>query len=186
MPKWWLITWTTYGSWLPGDPRGFRTWRKREYVPPPKRYAAPGEPVYNPSVYAERRRIAQQTTAASISLTKRQQLCVLNATVDEIRQMDVVPAIISIGTTHVHWLAQFERLSIRLAVGRIKAKATLSLREIGFDGKRPWTKNCHMESKQTDDEFHGAFRYIHHHVHENCLIHVWPSFADIIDEILNS
>jgi hypothetical protein len=35
MDKYWLVTWVTYGSWLPGDPRGFRTFRGREYVPPP-------------------------------------------------------------------------------------------------------------------------------------------------------
>ena len=23
MNRWWLLTWTTYGTWLPGDPRGF-------------------------------------------------------------------------------------------------------------------------------------------------------------------
>ncbi len=34
-----LITWTTYGYWLPGDPRGFRTRRAKEYVHPPERYS---------------------------------------------------------------------------------------------------------------------------------------------------
>ena len=39
------LIWGTYGSWLPGDPRGFRTRRHREHVegdykhpPPPGLY----------------------------------------------------------------------------------------------------------------------------------------------------
>jgi hypothetical protein len=50
--KWWLVTCTTFGTWLPGDPRGFQTWRGREYVPPPKRYARQGESTYRAEDYA--------------------------------------------------------------------------------------------------------------------------------------
>jgi len=44
-----LITWTTYGHWLPGDPRGFRTRGAKEFVPPPQRYTN-GES-YEPDKY---------------------------------------------------------------------------------------------------------------------------------------
>ena len=45
--RWFHCILTTYGAWLPGDPRGFRTRHHREHVegdykspPPPERYAA--------------------------------------------------------------------------------------------------------------------------------------------------
>src|SRR5258708_35638890 len=56
---WWLVTWSTYGSWLPGDPRGFQIWRGQEYVPPPKRYAKPGEDTYDRSKYVQRHQEAK-------------------------------------------------------------------------------------------------------------------------------
>ena len=53
MAKWWLVSWTTYGTWLPGDERGYCTWRKRTYVAPPKRFAKPGEPQHRHGCCAE-------------------------------------------------------------------------------------------------------------------------------------
>ncbi len=29
MRKWFHITFSTYGTWLPGDPRGFRAWKHK-------------------------------------------------------------------------------------------------------------------------------------------------------------
>ena len=31
-----FITWTTYGSWLPGDFRGWKHWKKGEQQPQPR------------------------------------------------------------------------------------------------------------------------------------------------------
>src|SRR5574339_612080 len=31
-----FITWTTYGSWLPGDHRGWRKWKQGEQQPKPR------------------------------------------------------------------------------------------------------------------------------------------------------
>ena len=30
-----FLTWTTYGSWLPGDDRGWRKWKAGEQLPQP-------------------------------------------------------------------------------------------------------------------------------------------------------
>jgi len=31
MRKWFHITFSTYGAWLPGDPRGFRAWKHKRH-----------------------------------------------------------------------------------------------------------------------------------------------------------
>src|ERR1700730_2765282 len=101
MTVWWLITWGTYGSWLPGDPRGFRTWRHREYVPPPYGRAEGGEPTYDPHAYSERYEEARgrlTSTAVSLRLADRRQVC--SALVAEITTVRIVPAILAVAKHH--------------------------------------------------------------------------------------
>lgn len=174
--KWWLITWTTYASWLPGDPRGFRTRRGKEYVPPPRRYTNPGEPTYDPREYSNRFQNAKASTETCVKLTPPQQRIVMDAVISEIDAIPITSAIASVGSTHIHWLALFGDRPIRTTVGRIKSQATHRLNTAGFDGKRPWSKNCDMKSKTTDHEFRSAFHYIHRHTREGCLIHVWSRY----------
>src|SRR5262245_53400545 len=44
LDRFWLLTWTTYSSWLPGDPRGSVT-SVRNHTPKRKRHNQPGAPV---------------------------------------------------------------------------------------------------------------------------------------------
>jgi hypothetical protein len=44
MDRYWLLTWTTYGTWLPGDARGFVS-NVREGPGPEVRHNQPGTPV---------------------------------------------------------------------------------------------------------------------------------------------
>src|SRR5438034_1219736 len=43
MDRYWLLTWTTYGTWLPGDERGFVS-NVREGPGPEIRHNVPGTP----------------------------------------------------------------------------------------------------------------------------------------------
>jgi hypothetical protein len=95
--------------------------------------------------------------------------------VEDIDRLAMDSSVMSVGTTHVHWLARFGELPIRPTVGRIKSAATRALRENRFEGKRPWTKGCHMKSKNTDEEFNAAREYVKRHVNEGCLIYEWKS-----------
>jgi len=142
---WWLVTWTTYASWLPGDPRGFRMWRGREYIPPPKRYAKPGEPTYRPAPYRERHTMYKATSGAPVRLASAEQALLLPAIVAEVDAIPLVAAIVSIDVQHVHLLAQFGTMPIRRIVGRLKAAATRAWREQGGDTSRLWSRNCDMK-----------------------------------------
>lgn len=110
-----------------------------------------------------------------------QQQIVLDAIVAEIDELTLDSADLSVGATHVHWLARFGELSIRPTVGRIKAAATRALRASGFDAKRSWTKGCHMKSKNSDREFQNAREYIKQHVNEGCLVFEWDAQVDLLD-----
>ena len=62
----WLVSWTTYGTWLPGDKRGYCTWRGGVYVPPPKRYASPGEPTYVAAAHEQVRKLAESVCEEAV------------------------------------------------------------------------------------------------------------------------
>lgn len=172
--KWWLVTCTTFGTWLPGDPRGFQTWRGREYVPPPKRYAKPGEPTYHAVDYvAEYKAATDSLTQESVSFNEVQRHIVVGAIVDDIAETAVLPAILAVGDVHLHVLAKFGSLRIRPTMGRFKAAATKELHRGKIDSDRVWTRGCHMKSKGSREEFIAAFRYVQRHEHEGCVVHVW-------------
>jgi hypothetical protein len=173
MATWWLVTWTTYGSWLPGDPRGFRTWRGRQYVPPPKRYAAPGEPTYDPRPHASRHRsIAEQTEM--VQLTSEQQQIAMTALIGDMAVLPVTPACVAIDAQHVHLLTEFGRLNIRNTVARLKSVITRALGGRLQSVKRFWATGCHMRSLPDDAAYRNALHYVCRHREQGAMVHVWP------------
>ncbi len=172
MDRFWFVTWTTYGSWLPGDPRGFRTRRGHEYVPPPARYAKDGEPVYDPRQYSERYRASRTLVPAAVKLNAEEIRLAQLAIVEEIGSLAMRPLILAVGATHFHLISQFHGIWIRPTVGRLKAAATRALPNPGTR-KRLWTKECHMESLNTDAALEQAVDYVRRHRDQGALIHEW-------------
>jgi hypothetical protein len=173
MGKWWLVSWTTYGTWLPGDERGYCTWRAGKYVPPPKRYAKPGESTYQADDHIAVRELAESISDQPVYFNLAEQKLAYQAVVNEITQIKIAPAILAVGRWHVHWLCYFGTLEIRQVVGRVKAAATRELNSNGFEGKRPWTRGCNIRSKATRDECRTAYRYVANHAKQGGLIHKW-------------
>jgi hypothetical protein len=174
MANWWLISWTTYGTWLPGDKRGFCTWRGESYIPPPKRYAKPGDETYRANEHTKVHELALAISGEPVYLTQAQMRLALPAIVEEIAQIPIVPAILSIGEWHIHWLCYFGPISIRAVVSRIKAAATRELNAHSFQGKKPWAKGCNMRSKSNRRECRNAYRYVLRHEEQGCLVYRWP------------
>jgi hypothetical protein len=174
MSNWWLVSWTTYATWLPGDKRGFCTWHEREYIPPPTRFALQGEATYRAADFTHVHESAERISEEPVCLSAEQMQMALGALIAEIAQTSIVPAIISLGSGHVHWLCHFGTLRIRPTVSRLKAAATRELNAFGFQGKRPWTKGCNMRSKRTRQACRAAYKYVRDHRHQGCLVYEWP------------
>ena len=180
MGKWWLITWTTYGTWLPGDPRGFQTWRGETYIPPPSRYAKPGERTYQPEEYKIDHEIAKRSMVEDpVHLTIAERRIAVDAVVSEVAKMPIIPAVLAIGSEHSHLLAKFRALKIRPAVGALKAAATRELHENGMTSEHIWTQGCHMNSKGSPQEFRGAFEYVRRHEKEGAVVYIWRDVIEI-------
>lgn len=173
MAKWWLVSWTTYGTWLPGDKRGYCTRRGKIYVPPPKRYAKPGEAAYNAAEHESIREFAESISDDAVYFSPAEKEIAFDALIEEIDEIANIPAINCVGRWHVHWLCYFGTLKIKPTVARIKAAATRELNQNGFQGKHPWTKGCNIKSKATRRECRAAYKYIADHEQQGCLIHEW-------------
>ncbi len=173
MAKWWLISWTTHGTWLPGDKRGYRTWRGHRYVPPPKRYAKREEPVYKAGEHAGVLQVAESISHGPTYLSHEQMEIALAAMVEEIDQISVAPAIMSVGDSHVHWLCYFGPVEIRPTVSRVKAAASRELNRRSSRETKTWTKGCNMRSKATQRECRIAYKYVRDHRDQECLIYEW-------------
>lgn len=173
--KHWLVTWTTYATWLPGDSRGFRTWRGREYVPPPQRYAVGDRPTYDAGFYKARLEAARTAADAEVNLSAAERQVVLASVRDELQETVLKPTVLAVGAAHVHLLAEFGEVPIRRMVGRLKAAATRAMREkCGSEpDKRFWAKGCHMRSCDDDASIRSAFEYVERHRNEGAAIHVW-------------
>lgn len=182
--KWWLVTWTTYGSWLPGDPRGFRTWRGREYVAPPKRYAGVDETPYRAADYGERYRLSQEISDDSVSLNPDQRRTACDACVADIIELGLAASVIAVGAVHTHLLARFGSRPIRPTAGRLKSMMTRGIKEhdSSFQPKRTWSKGCHPSSCEDEREYHAKFRYVVRHRDEGAVVHVWPNVIVASDQ----
>lgn len=103
--NWYHCVGTTYGTWLRGDPRGFRTFRHRCHVegdyrnPPP-----PG--VWAPIFEFSRKRL--RWPPVILSPEARDVLC--RALVDRLKELDVEIIAFAVARNHFHALARFPAL----------------------------------------------------------------------------
>ena len=173
-PRWWLVTWNTYGTWLPGDPRGFQTWRGREYVPPPKRYAKVGEATYDPAPYRPRRAAAERRiTQPAVRLAPVWRGLCVGAFAAELDRLPVTPAVLSLDDWHAHALWKVGGYPNRTAVGRLKAAASRLLHACGQGPPKVWAQGCHMDGREDEGSVRAAFRYVRGHADRGAVVHTW-------------
>jgi len=117
-----MITWTTYGTWLQGDERG--------YVKNGKIYPA------NANLLQSNKNLQMQD---EIQLSKVQQKVVREAILNEAKVQGQHILAISVNATHVHIVAEYISQPISMIVAYYKKAARLALKAMGHNGKL-WTK----------------------------------------------
>src|SRR2546423_14388701 len=140
---WYHITIHVYGSWLRGDPRGWRSRHHREHVdgdyrnPPPKgKY----DNLYELSKALMKRdpvRIASELFWQFIA----------NAIAEKLLQDRIQVLITSIDAKHLHVLARFPDHNPRHWIGRAKKHASHSVRQQGLRTEEGglFAKRCHQD-----------------------------------------
>jgi hypothetical protein len=155
--NWYHINGNTYGTWLPGDPRGFRTRHHREHVegdyknPPPKgvydaRYQRSKEQMRKAPVFIEREHLAVAGQAFVNDLLKRGTELIA----------------LSLGPAHYHLLGRFQPDNIRWPVGLAKRAASLALTPLGYEGS-VWAVRCKITPISDREHQVRAFHYILKH-----------------------
>ena len=113
-----MLTWPTYGSWVPGDCRG---WVKNG-----KPYSA------NPSLENNNR---QEMKADTVILTKEQRLLASQSIVSQASKLEQKIFALTVQSTHVHIVAENIDQTIGRVVSYYKNAVRLNLQDNGFDGK---------------------------------------------------
>ncbi|MHC4865220.1 MAG: transposase [Planctomycetota bacterium] len=117
-----MITWTTYGTWLQGDERGFV---KKGITYPPN----------EPLAAANRRTLKK----SPVTLTPTQRTIAHDAIVAKATQLNHILHALHVACNHIHLVIGFVGDPIGSVVSTYKNAAQVALRSTGLTG-RIWTK----------------------------------------------
>ena len=154
---WYHVTTNTYGTWLPGDPRGWRERHHKRHVegdyknPPPP---GTGEGLHQ---YAQR-----QLKHPPVRLSPSQRAIVGKAMVEMLTRQGIEVLALSMDAVHCHLLARFPDGRVRALVGRAKKHAAFQLHTCGHTAK-VWERFSHAVPIADRAHQVSAFRYIANH-----------------------
>ncbi len=155
--KWFHVVLGFYGSWLPGDPRGFRTRHHREHVegdyksPPPT------------GIYEERLRRAQSNLKIPPRILSFAQRRIVGECLrDSLIRCGSRVACLAVGGQHVHLLVELPPTETWNWLGIAKRDAWFALRNTG-DPRKLWGKHGRCFSITDRSHQENAYRYIVRH-----------------------
>jgi REP element-mobilizing transposase RayT len=140
-----MVTWTTYGTWLQGDERG--------YVREGKIYGG------NPRL---EQRNKENQTGNTIKLTKQQKDIVRKAIMEEAHKLGQKVHSIAVCTNHVHMVVSYIRDGIEKSVKHYKNASLVALRKDGFVG-RVWTRGYDKRYCFDEKSLKNRIEYIKKH-----------------------
>ena len=157
---WYHVNGNTYGTWLPGDPRGWRSRHGKVHVdgdyhnPPP---AGGGD--------ARLRRSRRLMKRPPVYLASKQRRVAVEALVGRLllERYDLLAAAVT--NVHYHILARFPDDEVRQPVGRAKKHASHELGKLGLPGT-VWAVRCRPWPIQDRAHQLNTFHYIVDHIHQ--------------------
>jgi len=165
--RWFHCTWGTYGSWLPGDPRGFRSRHHREHVdgdyrnPPPE------------GIYEGLHRSAHDSLDGNaVVIPPDIRRPIGEAILGKLHALDVLCVTLAVAPQHVHLLAKFPAGNCRDLVGRAKKHATFESRPHGWKGHL-WAKRGRNQPVTDRNHQRRVHRYIADHAEQGAWVWKW-------------
>lgn len=156
---WYHVNGSTYGTWLPGDPRGYRTRHHREHIegdyrnpPPPGRYDA---------VLARSQELMRRD---AVWLSPEAQRVACDEIASDLVSRLIVVLAVAVDSHHYHVLARFPDHRPRHWIGLAKKRsaAELSRRGLAAPGG-VWSVRCKVSPIADRSHQINAFRYILDH-----------------------
>jgi hypothetical protein len=140
-----MLTWTTYGTWLQGDDRG---------------YVSDGRTLNaNPAL---RTANAQRLKNPIVFLTREQCELIQNVIYDESKILGQEIFVAAVCSDHVHLVAKGCGFLMEEVVSHYKNATRIALQSNGFVGKL-WTKGFDKRFCYTEQELQSRVAYVNKH-----------------------
>jgi hypothetical protein len=163
---WYHVILTTYGAWLDGDPRGFRTRRHKKHIEGD--YTAPP-----PDAYMRRlRRSHELLKHEPVGLSPRWQPIVGTAVRDRLFELEIRVLAIAVAERHVHVQMRAPFGTAKRYAGFAKRHAWHVVRNDGWTGKL-WAKGSKPVPIRTRNHQLRVFRYILRHRCQGAWVWHW-------------
>jgi hypothetical protein len=163
--RWFHVILTTYGSWLPGDPRGFRTRHHRDHVEGDYRNPPP------PGVYEGLHAAAkEQLKRPPVILTRPQRVIVGDTLRHRLEELLSTLACFAVSGQHAHLLAKLDPRRTRFLVGEAKKSVYFAMRDAGFP-ERLWAKRPKFVPIENRRHQINVYHYILRHEEQGA--YVW-------------
>lgn len=162
--NWHHIIFNTRGSWLTGDPRGFRSRNHRkqsdgDYQSPP----APGQ-------HAGLHKVVRENSRPAVKLPQSTWPTIGEAVLGKCDEQGHRVLVIAVDAMHVHLQVELpaDRKLVKQLVGSWKQKASHAVRE-----EQPgsiWSKSCDPIVIRDEQHHRRAFRYIRDHAKQGAWV----------------
>ena len=150
LPLAYFLTWSTYGTWLHGDHRG---WVNKLNACPETDY---GPPCAGLEESAKQR---MKFTEAALNTEQRQ---IVEQSVTEVcrfRRWELF--VVNCRTNHIHVVVKCGDIRPEAVMNQFKSYATRALRQRGdFQNRRVWTRGGSTRYINTEDSLPAAIRYV--------------------------
>ena len=152
--KWYHVNGNTYGTWLHGNHRGWRSRHGRDHCVGDYKNPPPAGMYDRLEEYS--RRIMK---SEPVILTVPQRAAACNAMAEKLISCGVTVIALSVGARHYHILAQFPDARVRHWVGLAKKYSSHLLSECGLPG-RVWARKCRPLPIRDRSHQVNTFEYI--------------------------
>lgn len=164
--RWHHVVLTTYGAWLHGDPRGFRTRHHRQHVEGD--YKSPPEEDYARLEAHARKSHAQPP----VELSSAERELVGKLLRDRLLQGQAWVLCSAVASQHVHLLVKMPVSEGRRLIGLAKKHATFELRSTGRNGKL-WGVRSKSILIRSREHQRRTYHYILRHAEHAAWTGVW-------------
>jgi len=154
---WYHVNGNTYGTWLPGDPRGWREKRHKKHVAGD--YKNPPPPGSGDALHQYASSLLKKPP---VHLDATQREIVGRAMVEMLLHQAIELLTLSMDAIHFHLLGRFLDRDVKPKVGRAKKHAYFNLRKQGFAGIL-WEKGSNVVPITDRQHQLHVFRYIGRH-----------------------